>query len=623
MTGQWASRMRAGLRQVIKPGMTTRLILGFCLLILPAPLVFGVVVSTLMAQRMYRSADEDLRSHVNVFTAILKNEENFLADEAVTVANLEGMSAALVAQDRGQLRRLLIPVKISHNLDSMYIVDEQRRVMLLLGDPIDDEMNVVGLPLVERGFDMITPSGPIEANGTLWLVAVAAHRSQNGAPDAVILLAKRLDREYLQSLNTMLGPEIALAWENTAVYSFDPPPSELPLSHLNASKDELAEYRDASIAYHSMQINGAPYRVAAFGFSPRDGGRLTALLFQPTTRLEDSIRIALSGIAALSLAIMLVGSFLAYLYARSVTRPLTQLAYAAGAMARGDLDQPVSVESHDEVGQVARAFEAMRVRIKKMLQEQQEWNVGLEETVRAQTAELRAVCEMRDQLLKQTITAQEEGRRLVARELHDETSQALTALIANLAAAERLTPKQAQTSLGELKAATIKILQEVNQIVLDLRPTLLDDYGLISALTWYAKNRLGNAGARVESSAFGPETRLPPEVETTLFRVGQEAITNIAKHARAQNVQITFLFADSQAKPAITLQIEDDGCGFDWAEVSHRAHDVRPPLGLLGMRERIGLVDGQLEIRSAQGKGTCITVTVPQEPQPGAQQQEG
>ena len=112
-------------------------------------------------------------------------------------------------------------------------------------------------------------------------------------------------------------------------------------------------------------------------------------------------------------------------------------------------------------------------------------------------------------------------------------------------------------------------------------------------------------------------------METTLFRVGQEAITNIAKHARAQNVQITFLFADSQAKPAITLQIEDDGCGFDWAEVSHRAHDVRPPLGLLGMRERIGLVDGQLEIRSAQGKGTCITVTVPQEPQPGAQQQEG
>jgi signal transduction histidine kinase len=248
-----------------------------------------------------------------------------------------------------------------------------------------------------------------------------------------------------------------------------------------------------------------------------------------------------------------------------------------------------------------------------MMEEQQRWNSELENRVRAKTAELQSLCDTRDYLLRRILRAQEDERRRVARELHDETSQSLTALIANLATAQAQVPAQAYRQLSDFKMTVVNILKEVNRIVLDLRPTLLDDYGLVAALSWYAKNRLGEDRLQIDLSADVGEKRFNTLIETTLFRVGQEAITNIAKHADAQHVQIRLaLESDDHAlSERLVLTIQDDGCGFQMQSGKPVWAGTEAHLGLLGMRERVESLGGLFVLWSEPGQGTLVCASVP------------
>ncbi len=259
-----------------------------------------------------------------------------------------------------------------------------------------------------------------------------------------------------------------------------------------------------------------------------------------------------------------------------------------------------------------RSLGELYEQLQTALAAQQQWNADLEQRVRDKTAELRELAETRDHLLRQMITAQEEERRRVARELHDETSQALTALIANLRAAQALPPDLWADRLAELRSSTVAILRGINRIVLDLRPTLLDDYGLIPALSWYADKRFSGSDTRVEVLPAENDLRLSPTVETILFRVGQEALTNIAKHADAHHVRVSL--QRDVGRETVTLAIEDDGRGFDPEQVQPLAMGDRLHLGLLDMRERVQLVGGQLRIVSEPERGTLVAATVPAGP---------
>ncbi len=256
-----------------------------------------------------------------------------------------------------------------------------------------------------------------------------------------------------------------------------------------------------------------------------------------------------------------------------------------------------------------RELEVLYAQVQEMLSAQRQWNAELEDKVQAKTSELRALAETRDRLLRQMMTAQEEERRRVARELHDETSQALTALIANLGTLRRKPPALVQGNLDLIRSSVVDILRGINRIVLDLRPTLLDDYGLMPALAWYAEKRLGSDGIRVETSTRTSEMRLPPTVETVLFRIGQEAITNAARHAQASRVRVNL--RSNESGDRVTLEIEDDGVGFDEDQVQRDPLNDRARLGLLGMRERVQLIGGELLVQSEPGQGTLISVTVP------------
>ncbi len=205
----------------------------------------------------------------------------------------------------------------------------------------------------------------------------------------------------------------------------------------------------------------------------------------------------------------------------------------------------------------------------------------------------------------QIINAQEEERLRIAHELHDETAQALASLLVRQRIVERSRdPETLQRTMADLRALTSDALEGVRRMALELRPTTLDDLGLVAALDACARQFSQRTGLAAEFRATGRPERLRPEAELVVYRVVQEALSNVARHSGATRADVTLV-----AEPScLIVVVEDDGRGFDPAA----ALDSRPQsLGLFGMRERAALVDGTVSIESVPGGGTRVRLQVP------------
>jgi signal transduction histidine kinase len=201
--------------------------------------------------------------------------------------------------------------------------------------------------------------------------------------------------------------------------------------------------------------------------------------------------------------------------------------------------------------------------------------------------------------VRRVVEAQELERARLARELHDETGQALTSILLGLKPFEANAKGEDLEAVGALRELVVSTLQNVRRLAVELRPSALDDLGLVPAIDRLAQS-FGETGVHVDVEAPIGDARLPEAVETTLYRIAQEAVTNIAKHAEATRLSITL----TRKNGSIAVIIEDDGKGFDPStEVDG--------LGLLGMRERLALVGGTLRIETAPGAGTTIAAEVP------------
>jgi len=222
-------------------------------------------------------------------------------------------------------------------------------------------------------------------------------------------------------------------------------------------------------------------------------------------------------------------------------------------------------------------------------------------------AEVQHKAQLRGELLKKAITTQEEERKRIARELHDDTSQALTAMLyAAEEGAEMNDLVEVREMLEGMRDLAVRTLDGVHKLIFDLRPTMLDHLGLVPALRWFAQSRLEPKGMRITIQEKSVPRRLPTQVETALFRVVQEAINNIARHSAARNAQISFDFNDE----TVTIEVADDGIGFDMIELALSPNTGRG-LGLMGMQERIEILDGEIEFISAPGYGTHMHIRVP------------
>jgi signal transduction histidine kinase len=261
-------------------------------------------------------------------------------------------------------------------------------------------------------------------------------------------------------------------------------------------------------------------------------------------------------------------------------------------------------DSEAQLDRRVRERTAELVRANESLGTEVEERRRAEAALRQSEGRYRSLIEVRQQLLKKLMSAQEDERRRIARDLHDEIGQALTSLLIGLRTlAEAPSLEAARGHAGDLRRIAVATLEEVRRLARGLRPSVLDDLGLAAALERYAADYAQASGIAVEVRAEDlAACRLPEEVETALYRIAQEALTNAAKHGAARHARVVV----RRRPAAVHLTVADDGRGF-----TCQPPDGGEQLGLTGMHERAALLNGCVNVASEPGKGTEVTVRIP------------
>jgi signal transduction histidine kinase len=231
--------------------------------------------------------------------------------------------------------------------------------------------------------------------------------------------------------------------------------------------------------------------------------------------------------------------------------------------------------------------------------------------LREEIAQRQWAEEAHRQVLRRLEGAEETERGRISRELHDRLGQDLTALKLGLQLVKKQGPftPSVQASIGQLENLADSLMRDIHRLAWELRPAALDDFGLDMALRRYTTEWAEHNGVTADFHSQGMEThRLPTEVETTLYRITQEALTNVLRHAKAQRVGVLL----ERRPDHVLLIVEDDGQGFD-AQAALKEPGAHGKLGLLGMQERVILANGTIEIESAPGAGTTVFVRIPLE----------
>jgi signal transduction histidine kinase len=285
--------------------------------------------------------------------------------------------------------------------------------------------------------------------------------------------------------------------------------------------------------------------------------------------------VSILGVAlAVSLSVNLVLVYIAL-------RPLSELEAAAARVSAGDMAArvPPSILADRDITRIGTTLN------------------GLLDRLTEDRARVR-------RLAAQVISAQDEERARVARELHDSTAQILTAVMLQLGAAAReSTSGVLDERIATLRELTAEALEEVRLMAHTMHPRVLDDLGLVAALEWLARQTVTQDALDVQVLP-GPEMPMvPAPLASVLYRVAQEALRNVGRHAHATHANVS-LRSDAAG---LTLEVSDDGQGFDVG----RAEERRPGMGLFSMRERVALVNGRLDVSSAPGQGTRVSATVP------------
>lgn len=366
------------------------------------------------------------------------------------------------------------------------------------------------------------------------------------------------------------------------------PPAERPGSVVVKAEDGQTVFRSM------LPIKNAPECSTCHDSSkPLIGLLLTDI---PTAPVEAAVaghmrEDILWWIGAILATVLLVNLALS----RIVLRRLESLAQALSSFGHERLDLPLPAGDPDEIGQLVIAFNEMGERIEAKAAD----NRTLSEHLQRQNT-------IRGELLKHLITAQEDERKRVARELHDDLGQTLGALALQAEMMERFIPPDSEDAVEQLKqtqALITETTERMYDLILALRPSALDDLGLVAALRTHAERSLDGSGITFELNTNGVVKRLSPELETAMYRIYQEALSNVRRHSQANHVRINLSIHDGM----LESQVQDDGQGFDPQTIDMDGEHIRG-LGLLGINERVNQFGGELEIISHPGSGTQIRI---------------
>ena len=443
-----------------------------------------------------------------------------------------------------------------------------------------------------------------------------------------LVLGERVDADTAipRQITALIGGAVAVLDRERVIAHAGFPAADAPLALAPAVWTDVREGR---YFFAEQRLGGREYLIAfrpIVDHADRPVGAI-ARAFPEDEIAETLLRYA-GGIALLASAAVLFALVAFFVLTRRLLFPLRKLARLSAGLAAGEDGQPPGREAgQDEIASVARGVVKLADRLTQSREELAAAAVKLEAEAlelaarNAQLARLdaeraRLLDQIRDhdrlrgQLLERIITAQEDERKRLARELHDQTGQSLTSLLVGLKFVEGAPSLDAlKERTAALKQLAVQTIEEVHQLSLALRPAMLDDLGLVVALRSLVQDFGRQHGVVGRFHADALDRRLPPQYEVTLYRIAQEALTNVAKYAEAQAVDVSLRLVDGR----LELRVADDGRGFDPTAVGA---DGREHLGLLGMRERVALIAGELAIDSAPGQGARVVVTADLPPIP-------
>ncbi|MBI4336734.1 MAG: HAMP domain-containing protein [Chloroflexi bacterium] len=550
--------------------------------------------------------------------------------------NVELMSTRLLRAESSQetqqtAKELLQLVSASGSFplvraDSLWLIDEEGKVQLALPGGAEGEATAApaGMPVVSKP-TLLPPWSP-SASHAFGVLLVPVDDDTGAQRWTVVLFLDGLNREqpyyvppyvpaselaatadspYAYRLE-VLGPEghVALTQGGKTRPGDDSP-------HWAVFQEQVPRPNGPFVFLHRPQQGQTfpPHVIAAV---PLASGPFLLMLEQRedvALALPLRLRQRLILFATLGFVVTMLG---AWVTTRHVVKPTEQLNVAAHRIARGEVETPINVAAQDEIGMLAESLETMRRRL-------QTWGSELERQVQERTRqledrnqELRVLYETLQQkeehlrvLLGKVLGAQEEERKRVSRELHDEIGQALSALSMGLERLEQAKPEQLPALRGPVEALNElarDALSDLRRLAIALRPAALDDLGLVPAIRRYAELYLGTAGLDYEIREEGLEARLDPTLETVVYRVVQEAINNVARHSEATRARVYLRSSDG----TLTATVEDNGQGFEPALATSGQG-----LGIQGMRERASLAGGTLTVDTRPGHGTTVRLEIP------------
>jgi len=397
----------------------------------------------------------------------------------------------------------------------------------------------------------------------------------------------RTGQAYVVGADGLLRSDLRALEENAGAYFNALKRSgQVPLDRIRAAERNGTAVRTLTAAPEAVALIGSPA-----GLSPgQDARGVRVLRSHARLSLKDldwalmaeieedealaperQLRSKVMGIGAVITAIFLAA---AALLARSVTRPLSELAATARRLGQRQFGERMPVQRRDELGDLARAFNKMAEDLERTTVSRSELQV----------------------LAGRLITAQEDERRHLARELHDDLSQRLAVVAMEAGRLPESEPAQ------RIKTHMARLARDIHGVSRRLHPAMLDDLGLVAAVEQEGRALFERGGPVVETEAVGAWRPIPPAAELALFRIVQEALRNVEKHAEAGHVAVTLRREGAQGH----LTIEDDGRGFD------RAHpDWHAGVGLASMQERVRLLGGRIQVDSTPGRGTKIEAVIP------------
>lgn len=383
----------------------------------------------------------------------------------------------------------------------------------------------------------------------------------------------------------------------------------------NLTEADRALYRNAQTS--TIALSGQEIMVTATPINHNQHAIGTFSIGLSLANLHAHIKATRLTILVVSLLLFIVGTIAVFGLTTFLMNPLLTMVNTVEQIAKGDMTQRASVSSRDEVGQLAEAFNGMVSSLASAQLKLREINADLERRVQERTRKLteseKALSRSQVQLRALNAHLQkvrEEERARIAREIHDELGQTLTALNLDVAVLEKQLLKAAEKYRVPLPIEMVRSLlglvessiRDVRRLAFELRPDVLDSLGLPSALDWQAKDFQARSGIPCDIELPVEAFSVDQETSTAIFRILQESLTNIVRHAQAKHVSITLKESEGMA----ILEIRDDGKGINEEEIVGKRS-----IGLLGMRERAMALGGEFYIAGSPGNGTQVTVRMP------------